>query len=65
MYTLYFQFDVVYYIGDTTDHGIWETSYEQINELNLYFIEKMRKSFGDDVLIVPVIGNHESQPTNQ
>ncbi|CAK1598823.1 unnamed protein product [Parnassius mnemosyne] len=59
------QFDVVYYIGDTIDHSVWETTYDMINETHLYLIEKMRKSFGDNVLIVPTIGNHESQPTNQ
>ncbi|KAJ0178770.1 hypothetical protein K1T71_005545 [Dendrolimus kikuchii] len=57
--------DVVYYIGDTIDHGVWETTYDLINEMNRYLIEKMRKSFGDNTLVIPVIGNHESQPTNQ
>ncbi|XP_026755507.2 sphingomyelin phosphodiesterase 1-like [Galleria mellonella] len=57
--------DMVYYIGDTIDHGVWETSYELINNMNLYLIDKIRKTFGDDVLVVPVIGNHEAQPTNQ
>ncbi|XP_026322395.1 sphingomyelin phosphodiesterase 1-like [Hyposmocoma kahamanoa] len=57
--------DVVYYIGDTIDHFVWETTYELIDEVNRHLIDKMRQSFGDDVLVVPVIGNHESQPTNQ
>ncbi|XP_059046118.1 sphingomyelin phosphodiesterase-like isoform X2 [Achroia grisella] len=57
--------DIIYYIGDTIDHGVWETSYELINNMNLYLIDKIRKTFGDDVLVVPVIGNHEAQPTNQ
>ncbi|XP_050343287.1 sphingomyelin phosphodiesterase 1-like [Nymphalis io] len=56
--------DIVYYIGDSIDHHIWETTYELIDEVNLHIINKMRKEFGD-VLIVPCIGNHESQPTNQ
>ncbi|XP_045535065.1 sphingomyelin phosphodiesterase 1 isoform X2 [Papilio machaon] len=59
------KFDVVYYIGDTIDHGIWETSYELIDEIHQYLISKMRTTFGEDVLIIPAIGNHESQPTNQ
>ncbi|XP_064071471.1 sphingomyelin phosphodiesterase 1-like isoform X2 [Vanessa tameamea] len=57
--------DAVYYIGDSIDHHVWETTYERINEVNLYVINKMRKEFGDNVLILPSIGNHESQPTNQ
>lgn len=57
--------DVVYYIGDTIDHGVWETTYELIDDMNRYVIDKIRTSFGDDVLVVPNIGNHESQPTNQ
>lgn len=57
--------DVLYYIGDTIDHGVWETSYDLINEMNLYVIDKIRKTLGDNVLVIPVIGNHESQPTNQ
>ncbi|XP_072939936.1 uncharacterized protein [Epargyreus clarus] len=57
--------DVVYYIGDSIDHHIWETTYDMINEVNAYIVNKMRKSLGDDVLVIPVIGNHESQPTNQ
>lgn len=56
---------MVYYMGDTIDHGIWETSYELINDMNKYLIDKIRKTFGDHVLVVPIIGNHESQPTNQ
>ncbi|KAM3967351.1 sphingomyelin phosphodiesterase 1 [Aphomia sociella] len=57
--------DIIYYIGDTIDHGVWETSYELINNMNFYFIDKIRKTFGDNVLVVPVVGNHEAQPTNQ
>ncbi|XP_032513068.2 sphingomyelin phosphodiesterase-like [Danaus plexippus] len=57
--------DVVYYIGDNIDHHVWETTFEMINGMNQYVIDKMRKEFGDNVLIVPCIGNHESQPTNQ
>ncbi|XP_049870349.1 sphingomyelin phosphodiesterase-like [Pectinophora gossypiella] len=57
--------DVVYYVGDTIDHGVWETTYELINEMNLYTIDKIRKTFGDNVPVVPTIGNHEAQPTNQ
>lgn len=54
----------MYYVGDTIDHFVWETTYELIDEINRLLIDKMRSTFGD-VLIVPVIGNHESQPTNQ
>ncbi|CAB3222821.1 unnamed protein product [Arctia plantaginis] len=57
--------DLVYYVGDTIDHHIWETTYDLITEMNGYLIKKMRSSFGDHVPIVPTIGNHESQPTNQ
>ncbi|XP_026496975.2 sphingomyelin phosphodiesterase 1-like isoform X1 [Vanessa tameamea] len=56
--------NIVYYMGDNIDHHIWETTYELINEVNMYIIDKMKKEF-DDVLILPCIGNHESQPTNQ
>ncbi|KOB78837.1 Sphingomyelin phosphodiesterase, partial [Operophtera brumata] len=41
--------DVVYYIGDTIDHFVWETTYELINDVNRYVIEKLRKSFGEGV----------------
>ncbi|CAB3237984.1 unnamed protein product [Arctia plantaginis] len=57
--------DVVYYVGDTIDHFVWETTYELINDVNRHLIKKMRSSFGDDVLVIPTLGNHESQPTNQ
>ncbi|GBP60801.1 Sphingomyelin phosphodiesterase [Eumeta japonica] len=57
--------DMVYYVGDTIDHGVWETSYDLINEMNAYLIDKLKESFGDNVPVVPVLGNHESQPTNQ
>ncbi|XP_028168351.1 sphingomyelin phosphodiesterase-like, partial [Ostrinia furnacalis] len=57
--------DLIYYVGDTIDHGIWETSYELINDMNLYLVKKIKSIFGEDVLVVPAIGNHESQPTNQ
>ncbi|KAL4716625.1 hypothetical protein ACJJTC_008260 [Scirpophaga incertulas] len=57
--------DLIYYIGDTIDHGIWETSYELINDMNRYMIDKVRGTFGDDITVVTAIGNHEAQPTNQ
>lgn len=57
--------DLVYYMGDTIDHGVWETTYELINDMNLHLIDKMKEQFGPDVPVIPVIGNHESQPTNQ
>ncbi|XP_013190308.2 sphingomyelin phosphodiesterase 1 [Amyelois transitella] len=57
--------DMVYYVGDTIDHGVWETSYELIDDMNRHLIDKMRSSFGEHVLVVPTIGNHEAQPTNQ
>ncbi|XP_063533320.1 sphingomyelin phosphodiesterase 1-like [Cydia strobilella] len=57
--------DVVYYIGDSIDHFVWETTYELINEMSKHVVDKIRSSFGDNVLVVPTIGNHESQPTNQ
>ncbi|XP_063619525.1 sphingomyelin phosphodiesterase 1-like isoform X1 [Cydia splendana] len=57
--------DVVYYIGDTIDHHVWETTYEQNDAMNSYMVKKIRRSFGDNVMVVLVIGNHESQPINQ
>ncbi|XP_052740768.1 sphingomyelin phosphodiesterase-like [Bicyclus anynana] len=57
--------DLVYYMGDSIDHHVWETTYELINEVNAHIIDKMRKEFGNNVLVIPSIGNHESQPTNQ
>lgn len=56
--------DIVYYIGDTIDHFVWETTHELINNMNSYVVDKLRKSFGDKVLVIPVIGNHDSHPTN-
>ncbi|CAH0605808.1 unnamed protein product [Chrysodeixis includens] len=57
--------DVVYYIGDTIDHGVWETTYDLIKDMNRRLLKKIRTSFGENVPVLPVIGNHESQPTNQ
>ncbi|XP_034830056.1 sphingomyelin phosphodiesterase-like [Maniola hyperantus] len=57
--------DLVYYMGDSIDHHVWETTYELINDVNAHVIDKMRKEFGNNVLVLPSIGNHESQPTNQ
>ncbi|KAJ2952140.1 hypothetical protein O0L34_g4419 [Tuta absoluta] len=57
--------DVVYYIGDSVDHGVWETTYELIKDMNRHAIDKIRSAFGEDVLVVMAIGNHEAQPTNQ
>ncbi|XP_047526011.1 sphingomyelin phosphodiesterase 1-like [Pieris napi] len=56
--------DLIYYMGDTIDHHVWETTYELIDEVNLYLVNKLRKTFGD-VPVIATIGNHESQPTNQ
>ncbi|XP_038220094.1 sphingomyelin phosphodiesterase-like [Zerene cesonia] len=57
--------DMIYYLGDTIDHHVWETTYELINDMNLYLVEKIRKTFGDHIPVLATIGNHESQPTNQ
>ncbi|XP_053603314.1 sphingomyelin phosphodiesterase 1-like [Plodia interpunctella] len=56
--------DFVYYVGDTIDHGVWETSYELIKAMHRHLVEKMKSSFGEK-LVIPTIGNHESHPTNQ
>lgn len=52
-------------MGDSIDHHVWETTYDMINEVNSYVIDTMRQEFGEHVPIMPTIGNHESQPTNQ
>ncbi|CAH0407381.1 unnamed protein product [Chilo suppressalis] len=56
--------DILYYIGDTVDHGVWETSYESNTKVHRYLFDKIKATFGD-IMVVPVIGNHESQPINQ
>ncbi|XP_023942444.2 sphingomyelin phosphodiesterase 1 [Bicyclus anynana] len=57
--------EVVYYMGDSIDHHVWETTYDLINEVNGYVVDSMRQQFKKGVQIIPTIGNHESQPTNQ
>ncbi|XP_073943112.1 sphingomyelin phosphodiesterase 1-like [Choristoneura fumiferana] len=56
--------DIVYYIGDTIDHFVWETTHELVNNMTRHVVDKLKNSFGDEVLVIPVIGNHDSQPTN-
>ncbi|CAK1546018.1 unnamed protein product [Leptosia nina] len=65
MHATHQDIDIIYYMGDTIDHHVWETTYELIDEVNLYLVDKLRKTFGDNVPVIAAIGNHESQPTNQ
>lgn len=57
--------DVVYYLGDNIDHHIWETTYEHNGEVNSLIVDTMKEVFRSNVIVVPTIGNHESQPLNQ
>ncbi|XP_023936215.2 sphingomyelin phosphodiesterase 1-like [Bicyclus anynana] len=59
------EIDVVYYLGDNIDHHIWETTYELVDEVNSLIADKMKNTFQRDILVIPTIGNHDSQPVNQ
>ncbi|XP_039765855.1 sphingomyelin phosphodiesterase 1-like [Pararge aegeria] len=58
------ELDAVYYIGDNIDHHIWETTYELNEGINNLNIDTMKNNFRKEILVVPTIGNHESQPLN-
>ena len=56
---------MVYYMGDNINHFVWETTYETNIRINKLVIDTMMRRFGKNVLVVPVVGNHEAHPTNQ
>lgn len=57
------QVDLIYFTGDVVDHGVWETSREK-NEYRIrYTFGLMKQAFGD-VLVLPLVGNHEPHPLN-
>lgn len=56
--------DIVYYTGDVIHHAVWSTT--QVNntlEMQAVF-QQLKEAFGD-IPVLPVIGNHESQPLNE
>lgn len=55
--------DCVYFTGDVVSHAAWETSklYNLLLLKQTYYLFK--KEFGN-ILVLPVIGNHEAHPMN-
>lgn len=54
----------LYMTGDLISHNIWETTKEN----NIRQIQEQADAFktnlGTDVVILPVLGNHEPHPSN-
>lgn len=55
--------EIVYYTGDTVDHGAWETSVEHNLNSMTRFEEYVAKEL-PNVKFFPILGNHESHPFN-
>uniref|UniRef100_A0A336KIJ5 Sphingomyelin phosphodiesterase n=1 Tax=Culicoides sonorensis TaxID=179676 RepID=A0A336KIJ5_CULSO len=55
--------EIIYYTGDTVDHGIWETSFEfNINAMKK-FEDYMAEEF-NGMKFYPILGNHEAHPVD-
>ncbi|XP_063704801.1 sphingomyelin phosphodiesterase-like [Culicoides brevitarsis] len=55
--------EIIYYTGDTVDHGIWETSFDFNVDVLRKFDDYMASEFkGKQVF--PILGNHEAHPVD-
>lgn len=55
--------EMIYYTGDTVDHGVWETSFTSNIEMMEKLDDFFKKEFGD-LPIIQALGNHEGHPVN-
>lgn len=55
--------EIIYYTGDTVDHGVWETSFDFNIEVLRKFDDYMAKEFNDKK-VFPILGNHEAHPVD-
>lgn len=65
LYWHYFQSDVdyIYFTGDIISHRIWDTTKRNNTVYLREIYAKLREVFSNKPLY-PIIGNHESHPTN-
>lgn len=54
---------MIYFTGDIVDHGIWSTSIDG-NKVSISKINQLFAEVFENVSIYPVLGNHESHPSN-
>lgn len=56
--------DVLFWTGDMTPHNVWENSEPEV----IYYLYEMGKEmqevFGKDVMVFPLLGNHDTFPVN-
>lgn len=55
--------DYIYYTGDIIPHTPWKTTVESNKEIIKRLFSQFAKSF-EGIPLYPVLGNHESHPTN-
>lgn len=55
--------EIIYYTGDTVDHGIWETSFDFNINLMKKFEDYMAQEF-EGKKFFPILGNHEAHPVD-
>ena len=55
--------DAIYFTGDIVDHGIWSTSIDG-NKVSISKINQLFAEVFENVPVYPVLGNHESHPSN-
>jgi hypothetical protein len=58
-----FKFDLIYWTGDLPPHNVWnQTRFDQISALKK--LTSLFKKYFPKKLIMPSLGNHETQPCN-
>lgn len=55
------KFDFIISLGDMADHGTFRDTGHNIVQENLFIYDNLRKYFPDS-LILPALGNHETEP---
>jgi sphingomyelin phosphodiesterase len=56
--------DVIFFTGDMTPHNVWENSEPEVIYYQNVIYQEMIDTFGDDVFVYPLMGNHDTYPVN-
>ena len=56
--------DVLFWTGDMSPHSVWENSDAEVADVNYVIAKQIQDTFGDELIVFPLQGNHDVFPVN-
>jgi len=56
--------DVLFWTGDMSPHSVWENSDAEVADVNYVIAKQIQETFGDELMVFPLQGNHDVFPVN-